>query len=205
MRGALTLSHPAPAGETRGPVQGDGQTRRGGVRSRGRPRGAGVSASTRRPASVPATQPPPAWRADPTPRTRGPASPAGAGGARPRARAVEGSGVFTCPSRTSLAPHPGVSRWGQGFDKFRAPWGPSPTPWSFRRPVYLLLIAPGGEVCSFRVSPPPTLPAGAEGALREWGSEVGMRPEGRNNGAGATLSRSALAFLRESWEASGDE
>lgn len=148
-----------------------------GCGGRGRRRGAGVSASTRRPASVPATQPPPAWRADPTPRTRGPASPAGASGAQSRARArggESGSRVSLRPSCSSLAPHPGVSRWGQGFDKFRAPWDLSPTPWWFRRPVYPLLIAPGREVCSFRVSPPPTLPAGAEGASE------GVGDRGRN-------------------------
>lgn len=77
-------SGPAPAGrEFRGP---------------GSQKGAGVSVCTRQPASVPATHPPPAGRADPTLRTRGLASPAGASRTRPRERALEGrrrSGVFT--------------------------------------------------------------------------------------------------------------
>lgn len=93
MWGSRILSHPTPASETQG-LHGRAECR-GSVS----PRGAGVSVHTSRPASVPATHPPPAWRADPMLRTRGRASPAGASGGRPRERALEGrrmgSGVFT--------------------------------------------------------------------------------------------------------------
>lgn len=99
MWGALILSHPTPAGEARGPVVP------------GWPDSAGLGAETedargvlrcQRARAAPRAFPPPTHSApcaDPTPRTRGPASSAGASGARPRGRALEGrrtgSGVFT--------------------------------------------------------------------------------------------------------------
>jgi hypothetical protein len=54
------------------------------------------------PLPTPTPQP---WRADSTPRTRGRASPAGAGGAQPRGRAVEGKNLVSAFFSTLLTLH----------------------------------------------------------------------------------------------------
>ena len=110
MWGALIFSHPTPAGEARSRIPSGRDPVRWGAEAQGARGVRGVSPCTRRPASVLANHPSQPGRADPTPRTRGPASPAGVSGAQPRGRALEGRTGVRClfPSSTSVALHLGV-------------------------------------------------------------------------------------------------
>lgn len=85
-------------GKARGPIPGWPDSAGPGAETEGAPRGV-LGCSVHVPPRERSRYPLPAPRADPTPRTRGLASPAGASGALPRGRALEGRrtgpGVFT--------------------------------------------------------------------------------------------------------------
>lgn len=126
-------------------------------------------------------------RADPTPRTRGPASPAGASAAQPRGRALEERTWFLHSSSTPLT----CILESKAGDRDLTSSGALETlillPGLITHPVYLLLIAPGGQVCSFPALPSPILlpprtlraewgQAQEGGALKERRRGIGMRP-----------------------------